>query len=91
MSLSKRILLDSAFVLAVPFLPWYVLAAVGLLMFWKLDMVEVIGFGLLMDIAYGSALFHPASGLFRWIPFLPFAYGAIAAVWVLSLIQKRIR
>lgn len=104
MSLSKRILIDSVFILLIPFMPWYVMAVAGLLLFWKWDLVEIIGFGLIMDIVYGSNLMGSSSsflaGLYShiasvrglgWIPYLPFSYGAILAVWVLSLIKKRIR
>ncbi len=80
------------------------MAIAGLFLFWKLDLVEIIGFGLIMDIIYGSYLMGSSSGFLAglhahtvslrglgWIPYLPFSYGAIVAVWVLSLIKKRIR
>ncbi len=105
MSLSKRILLDSALVIGIVFLPWYVLAIAALILYWKFDHMEIIGLGLLMDIAFGSDALHSFAGagiasgemtglfgrLFGWVPFLPFAYGAIASAFVLSLIKKRIR
>jgi hypothetical protein len=89
MSLSKRILLDSIFIIGIIFLPWYILAIAALLLYWKFQLIEIIGFGLLMDIVYGSDALHVS--WLGWIPFLPFAYGALIAVAVLSLIKKRIR
>ncbi len=98
MSLSKRILIDSVLVLGILFLPWYVLAAAALLLYWKFELIEIIAFGWLMDVAYGSDILHSfttagsgADQWLGWIPYLPFAYGAVAAAIVLSLIKKRIR
>jgi hypothetical protein len=99
MSLSKRILLDSVFLFCILFVPWYVLVAAGLFMYWKWGLGEIIGLALAMDIVYRSHLMHglswhilgPVGTWLGWIPYLPFTYGAVIAVAVLNLIKKRIR
>lgn len=104
MSLSKRILIDICFLVLMVFAPWYVLVMLGLLVFWKSkigsEWLEIIAFGLIMDIVYASNSIGSSSALhthvsawrgFGWIPYLPFTYWALIAVWVLSLIKKRIR
>ncbi len=94
MSLSKRILLGSIFIIGILFLPWYIITIAALLLYLKYQLIEIIALGFLMDIVYGSDALHfmdGASMWLGWIPFLPFTYGAIMAVGVLNLIKKRIR
>lgn len=74
------------------------MALLAALLFWKFDLIEIVLCGFVMDIAYGSNAIHTfgngigmAGHWPSWLPFLPFMYGAAVAVWVLSLIKKRIR
>jgi hypothetical protein len=87
MSWSKRILIDSALLLAILFLPWYVPAILGLLYYWKYEAIEILFGAFIMDLLYTSYAFGDI-----WIfPMLTCTYITALLMVVLQIFKQKIR
>lgn len=91
MSLSKRILIDSIFVVLIAFLPWYALAIIGFFLYWKFEFFEIIFFALIMDVVYASAVLHGPVPFLSFLPYLPCTAVAALGMLILNLFKKRLR
>jgi hypothetical protein len=67
--------------------PWYVIAGIGIYLFWKYELMEVLVWAFALDILYGSADMYAGS----MIPMLIITYTGACVMLVLSIIKRRIR
>lgn len=87
MSWLKRILLDSLMLICIIFTPWYIPAVLGIVIFWKYSLSEIIFFGMIMDILFDS----PHNFKIGMFPMLTFTVSAAIIMIVITKLKEKIR